>query len=692
MSKTKAIFFKFALAATLLLTAPALFAQQTKQPNIIFILVDDLGYGDLGAFFQNQRKQNGDKSEPWLLTPQLDQMAYQGAMLTEHYCAAPVCAPSRASLLTGLSQGHANVRDNQFDKALEDNYTLGNVMQLSGYSTAAIGKWGLQGKSKAPNWPAHPLKRGFDYYYGYIAHGDGHEHYPKEGLYRKPKKVWENYSEVSDQLDKCYTGDLFTAVAKKYIIDHQKGKESKKPFFMYLAYDTPHAVLELPTQKYPEGGGLNGGLQWLGKSGHMINTASGDIDSYVYPEYKNATYDHDKNPATAEIAWPDTYKRYASVTHRIDDQVGDLLQLLKDLKIDQNTLVVFSSDNGPSQESYLPKEYVSYEADFFNNFGPFDGIKRDCYDGGLRTATIARWPGTIPPGTIVTSPSISYDWLPTFVNAAGSAAPVRCDGVSLLPALTGKGKQEKSLVYAEYFFPGKSPDYPEFAPEHRAKRRQQMQMIRMGDTVAVRYDIQSFQDDFEIYHIKTDPQQAKNIAAASIALQAALKERVLQIRMADSTAPRPYDHQLIPAASPRMKLRKGMAVTGYKCQTPWIPHTEGLKPVYRGMAAAFDLSKVGQPLAKFHGFIYVEKAGAYTFSLASGNKSFFKVHDIKAIDADYGTPSLSEKTVTLQLAKGYHPFELYSLAAKSGAAKDIKLQWSFNGGAFSPVASHVYIN
>ncbi|MCH5598236.1 sulfatase-like hydrolase/transferase [Niabella ginsengisoli] len=177
------------LSALLLLWNYSLIAQTSKKPNIIFILVDDLGYGDLGAFFQNQRKQNGDKSEPWLLTPQLDKMAADGAMLTEHYTAAPVCAPSRASLLTGMSQGHANVRDNQFDKALENNYTMGNVMQLSGYSTAAIGKWGLQGKSKTgTKWPAHPLKRGFDYYFGYIAHGDGHEHYPKEGLYRKPKK------------------------------------------------------------------------------------------------------------------------------------------------------------------------------------------------------------------------------------------------------------------------------------------------------------------------------------------------------------------------------------------------------------------------------------------------------------------------------------------------------------------------
>src|SRR5690606_38786264 len=141
---------------------------------------------DVGAFWQNQREAKNDRSEPWQMTPALDALAAGGAMLTSHYTAAPVCAPSRASLLLGLSQGHANVRDNQFDKALEDNHTLGTVLQGAGYHTAAIGKWGLQGGGRdtpGPDWPAHPANRGFDYYLGYIRHSDGHEHYPKEGIY-----------------------------------------------------------------------------------------------------------------------------------------------------------------------------------------------------------------------------------------------------------------------------------------------------------------------------------------------------------------------------------------------------------------------------------------------------------------------------------------------------------------------------
>ncbi|MGS0525270.1 sulfatase-like hydrolase/transferase [Zobellia nedashkovskayae] len=166
--------------------------EATKKPNIIYILTDDLGYGDIGAFFQNQRKETDDRSEPYALTPHLDKMASEGAMLTNHYTAAPVCAPSRSSVLLGVSQGHANVRDGQFDKALADNNTLGNIMQRAGYTTAAIGKWGLQGSSKwsenGDSWPAHPNNRGFDYYYGYMRHRDGHEHYPVEGVFRGKKR------------------------------------------------------------------------------------------------------------------------------------------------------------------------------------------------------------------------------------------------------------------------------------------------------------------------------------------------------------------------------------------------------------------------------------------------------------------------------------------------------------------------
>ncbi|HWZ36169.1 MAG TPA: sulfatase-like hydrolase/transferase, partial [Mucilaginibacter sp.] len=440
------------IAVFLLIGFSATTVKAQKKPNIIFILADDMGYGDVGAFFQKQRQESGDRSKPYELTPNLDIMAKRGAKFTQQYCNAPVCAPSRASLLTGVNQGNANVRDNQFDKAIENNHTLATVLKQAGYNTVAIGKWGLQGvKEEGPNWPAHPLKRGFDNYYGYMRHKDGHEHYPFAGLYDGKKQVWSDYSEVSAGLSKCYTTDLWTAAAKKYIITHQKGKDAAKPFFMYLAYDCPHAVIELPTQAYPKGGGLKGGLQWLGESGHMINTAAGTVDSYRYPEYANATYDDDNNSATPEVPWPDTYKRYATAVRRIDDAVGDIRQLLIDLKIDNNTLVVFTSDNGPSIESYLPASYVVNHPTFFGSYGPFDGIKRDCWEGGLRMPTITEWPNHIAKNKVIAMPSMLSDWMATFADVAHLQPPARTDGVSLLPALTGKGKQQNSLVYVEYY-------------------------------------------------------------------------------------------------------------------------------------------------------------------------------------------------------------------------------------------------
>jgi arylsulfatase A-like enzyme len=676
-----------------LLAGTTVFGQKspkTSKPNVIFILVDDLGYGDLGSFFQNQRKQKGDKSEPWLLTPNLDKMAAEGAMLPEHYCAAPVCAPSRASIVLGVSQGHANVRDSQFDKALEDNYTLANMLKKAGYATAAIGKWGLQGKSKTSQWPAHPSKRGFDYYYGYIAHGDGHEHYPKEGLYRGAKKVLENYTDVTAGLDKCYTGDLFTAKAKKYIVDHTKGKTAAQPFFMYLSYDTPHAVLELATQTYPAGGGLKGGLQWLGQPGKMINTASGKIDSYMHPDYANATYDDDKNPSTPEVAWPDTYKRYACVNRRIDDQVGDILQLLKDLKIDKNTIVVFTSDNGPSKESYLPKTFAQYHPTFFNNFGPFDGIKRDVLEGGVRVSTLAHWPGTIKPNTVVKTPSISYDWMPTLAEAAGMPAPVRSDGTSLIPSLTGKGKQTPSNIYVEFFEKATTPDYAEFLPVHHDKVRKQMQMLRFGDTVGVRYNIQSAADDFEIYDVVKDPQQSKNLAKDNGQLQQLMKERALQSRRPDSAAARPYDAALVPAVK-ASGAKPGLKWKSYQVKTSWIPQTGGLKPVSVSQVAAPKAAAAsGTNLSVFEGYINVPADGEYTFYMAAAGKAFLRIHDAAVIDEDFKNNGLQKGKMLLKA--GYHPVKVYYMQTEAAKKPSLSLEWSAAGKAKAAIPASAFFN
>jgi arylsulfatase A-like enzyme len=664
-----------------------------KKPNIIFILTDDLGYGDVGIFWQNQRAKENNRNKPFTFTPNLDKMAAEGAVLTNAYAAAPVCAPSRSSILTGQSQGHARVRDNQFDKDLADNYTLGNILQKAGYATAAIGKWGLQGDKRwsadGAKWPAHPLNRGFDYYYGYMRHNDGHEHYPKEGLYQKPKEVWENRTQVSQTLDKCYTGDLWTAAAKRWIQKQQK-TAPQQPFFMYLAYDTPHAVLELPTGPYPAGGGVSGGVQWVGKDGSMINTATGTIDSYTHPDYADATYDNDNNKATPEVPWPDTYKRYATSTRRIDDEVGDLLKLLADLKIDDNTLVVFSSDNGPSIESYLAKPHVPYAANFFGSSGPFDGIKRDALEGGERMPVIARWPTHVPANKMITTPSISYDWLPTFADAAGLPPPVITNGVSLLPSLTGRGYQRQGLIYVEYFEPNKTPNYSDFAPANRLKQRNQMQMIRMGDYVGVRYDIKSAEDDFGIFNIVKDTHEANNLAPSMPELQEKMKSKVLQVRRADSSARRPYDEALIPPDMPA-GITAGLTWKAFAGKFPWVPDLTTLPVAASSTCLNINLSKLpqNQHLYLLEGYIKIPADGQYTFFLKANGKAFMKIHEASVIDADYGYVKGATIKGSIPLKSGLHAIKIYYYGTK-GEKPQLNIDWSSAAITRTPIPSNAF--
>ncbi len=699
----------------LLLPCSLFAAAPTPPPNIIFILADDLGYGDVGVFFQNARRASGNRAAH--LTPQLDRAAAEGAQLTHHYSAAPVCAPSRASLLAGVHQGHANIRDNQFDKAIADNHTLATVLHRAGYATGAIGKWGLQGradKSGPPNWPAHPLNRGFDFYFGYMRHVDGHEHYPKEAPYAKIARarraaakaapageeaddtragvpgveVWENRTEISAQLDKSYTADLFAARAKKWIVDQKKSAPAQ-PFFLYLAFDTPHAILQLPTQAYPAGGGLRGGLQWLGTPGHMINTAAGEIDSWMHPDYATATYDG----ATPKLPWPDVYRRYATSVRRIDDAVGDLLQLLRDLRIDDNTLVVFSSDNGPSIESYLPEKITP---EFFSSYGPLDGIKRDLWEGGTRVPTIARWPGRIPAGRVVAEPSAQWDWLPTFAELAGVPAPARADGVSLVPALTGKGAARgREFLYFEYQVAGRTPQFEGFEPGHRDRPRRQMQALRLGDYVGVRYDVKSAGDDFDIYHVATDPKETKNLAgdAAQAPLQARLKALALQTRRPDASAPRPYDGAPVPGVALPTSVA-GVAWQRFDGSFPWVPALDSLAPAARGTAASPDLAALGAAAGKefaalFTGYVAVPADGDYTFTLATDTGAVLRLHEATLIDEDFGYAPGVSRSATVTLQAGLHPFRLSSRHT-GGAVASLKLTWARADGPALPIPAAAF--
>jgi arylsulfatase A-like enzyme len=684
----------FAIGIFLIISFNILPARAQKAPNIIFILTDDLGYGDVGVFFQNQRQKSGDRSKPYELTPNLDAMANRGAIFTQQYSNAPVCAPSRASLLTGVNQGNASVRDNQFDKELENNHTLATVLKQAGYNTVAIGKWGLQGvKEDGPYWPAHPLKRGFDSFFGYMRHKDGHEHYPFEGIYDGKKEVWSDYKNIAADMSKCYTTDLWTAVAKKYIIAHQKGKDAAKPFFMYLAYDTPHAVIELPTQAYPKGGGLSGGLQWLGEPGHMINTATGKVDSYVDPQYANATYDDDNNPATPEVAWPETYKRYATAVSRIDAAVGDIRQLLADLKIDDNTLVIFTSDNGPSIESYLPAPNVPNHPTFFGSYGPFDGIKRDCWEGGLREPSIAIWPDHIIPGKTITTPSMLSDWMATFADAAHIQPPARTDGVSLLPSLTGKGKQQKGLVYVEYYENERTPNFKEFEPNHRNRKRDQMQVIRFNDLVGVRYAIKSADDDFEIYNVVKDPKEADNLALklGVEKIQEQMKAKVLQVRHADAEAPRPYDNILIPGDTVSGRAIAGINWQFYKGNFPWVIAGENLKENNKGVAAHITGKEAGgqEGMICYKGFIKIPADGKYTFAMQTTGKAYLRLHEATLIDEDFGYRPNTEITNDIYLKAGYHAIKLNYLLQK-GTAPQLKLRWKSEKTEWKDVAEALY--
>jgi arylsulfatase A-like enzyme len=633
-----------------------------KTPNIIFILTDDLGYGDVGVFFQNQRMLSGNRALPYQLSPNLDTMAREGARFISQYCNAPVCAPSRASLLTGTNQGNCSVRDNQFDKQLEFNHTLGTVLQVAGYRTVAVGKWGLQGIKEEGDWPAHPLKRGFDNFLGYMRHMDGHEHYPLEAIYsqNKPIEVWNGYKNITSDLDKFNTTDLWTAYAKKWIWEHQSRNRSQ-PFFMYLAYDCPHAVLELPTGPYPAGGGATGGMKWLGKAGHMITTAENNIDSYIYPEYRDATYDDDQNPITAEKPWPETFKRYATATRRIDDAVGDIRKLLCDLKIDDNTIIVFTSDNGPSIESYLPKSYVSNQPNFFGSYGPFDGIKRDCWEGGLRVPTIAAWKRHIQPGKAIVDPSMLSDWMATFADAARISAPARTDGVSLLPVLTGKGKQQPALTYVEYYESGSTPDYQEFDARRRGRRRTQMQMLRIGNLAGVRYQIKSAEDDFEIFDVVNDPKETINLSKhiGYDKIQTLMKAKAMQVRHADPEAPRPYDTVPIPSTLISGKVKRGIKWSFYAGSFPWVPSSYQLKAAKQGQCRGFASKATARKgMMVYTGFIDIPADGPYSITLSAGGKAFMRLHQAALIDADFGYQSGELKTAKVFLKAGYHPFTL----------------------------------
>ena len=664
-----------------LLTTSSLTA--ADRPNIIFVLCDDLGAGDLGVLWQNGRKGKQKFS-----TPNMDQFAKEGMILSRHYCPAPSCMASRTSLMTGRHSGHSARRNFQFDAEIPNGHTLGSVLKKAGYATAAIGKWGMaggphqlsikpvRGDRSAETNPSHPTLRGFDYFFGYTAHRDAHYHYPQLGN----RPLYDGFIDQTDHLAKCYSTDLFTARAKKWIVDHQR-THPKQPFFTYLCYTAPHAGLRIPTSShlaaagnYPAGGGLDGGVQWLDDAVHgQINTAKGAVDKGMHPEVAHAVGD-DGQP------WPDYARRHATMVRRLDDALADLIQLLKDLKIDDRTLVVLTSDNGTLREAGLDK-VGHYQPDYLDTFGRYDGIKLDLWEGGVRMPTIVRWPSMIKAGSESTAPSQFHDWMATFCDLSGVPAPAVSDGVSMVPSLTSQGEQPLGIVYSEFLSPLKTPNFVEFEAARRGRPQGQMQSVLIGDYKGIRVDIKDHQSSFEVYHTLNDPKETTDLAGKPNApTQQQFQAAVLRSRRIDPAAKRPYDKALIPALA-KHRTRPGLMRRAYPGTFDWVPQFDHQKLSGQSTVDGLDTTSGAQ---QFVGYLRVPKSGVYHFSLTTNGKAVARLHDALLIDADsqYQTGS-NARSGQIALQAGLHPIRINYLAATDAAV--VSLQWQVPGDKMKPI-------
>ena len=474
--------------------AGAACAAPKGRPNIIFILADDLGYGDVGFSWEHQAA--AARAVPRIATPNIDRLAREGAVLTDHYCAAPVCAPSRASLLTGRVQGKCSLRDNCFDRPFTEKDTLGTVMKSAGYATWAVGKWGIAGGGESGEpVSSHPLDRGFDYFYGFLDHMAGHTYYHYEGHIRGAfMGITENRTNATASAEGIYSTDLFAAKAKQLISDHLS-REPETPFFMYLAVNTVHgsaksddtlqdkSPIHVPGRPYPAEG-----VSWP-----LVPEPLEARNTWI-------------NPVYADL--PPVAARYATSITRLDEALGDLMRHLEANGIDRDTLIVFTSDNGPANE---------YGADprTFGSAGPFDGMKRDVFEGGMRVPTFVRWPARVAAGTVDRQPSQFHDWIATLADAARTPQPAAPEGVSLLPRWDDGGKNgaPASLVYSQYEFPwgGGTAAFRAFEARKKPVRGLQ-QMVREGDYVALRTRIREGGAKVRLYNVVADPFEERDLA------------------------------------------------------------------------------------------------------------------------------------------------------------------------------------
>jgi arylsulfatase A-like enzyme len=404
-----------------------------EKPNIIWIMADDMGYGDAGVYGQKLIK-----------TPNIDKLASEGTRFTQVYAGAPVCAPSRCCLMTGYHTGHAVIRGNskQSLKASPADTTVAEVLKQAGYATALVGKWGLGGEGQ----PGVPTKKGFDFFYGFIDQTMAHNSYPSFLVRNEERIKLRNvvpnegqYGQgvASEKVD--FANALMQEQALQYI-DQNKSHT----FFLYYSPTLPHANNEAHEVEVPDLG--------------------------IYKE----------------TDWPDAQKKYAAAVTLMDAYVGQIMDHLKQAGIDRNTIVFFTSDNGPHEEG-------GNSASFFKSSGVLRGMKRDVYEGGIRAPMIVRWPGKVPSGKVSDQVWAFWDFLPTAAQLAGAKAPEGIDGISMLPAIVGQRQpQQHEYLYWEFHELGFK------------------QGIRMGDWKAVKLGVGA---PVELYDLAHDAGETRNIAA-----------------------------------------------------------------------------------------------------------------------------------------------------------------------------------
>ena len=369
-------------------------AELPETPNIIYIMCDDLGYGDLGCF--------GQKT---IQTPNLDRLASEGMRLTSYYAGCTVCRPSRLVLWTGMHTGHTAISSNAAYTFQPSDVTVAELLQQAGYVTGGVGKWAMGGVGTT----GHPNLNGFDFWMGYLDQGEAHNYYPTH-LWRNEEKVPLEGNVLSDDPDArgrvaakrtTYSHDLMTEAAFDFV-----RQNNEQPFLLHVHWTIPHAN--------NEGGRVTG-------------------DGMEVPDY--GIY--------ADRNWPNTAKGQAAMITRMDGDVGRLVTLLQELKIDRKTLLIFTSDNGPHSEGGHKHEY-------FDANGPLRGYKRDLYEGGIREPTIAWWPGTIASGSESDEPLGFWDFMPTACELAGIETPTNSDGISFVPTLKGTEQPPHDYLYWRY--------------------------------------------------------------------------------------------------------------------------------------------------------------------------------------------------------------------------------------------------